>query len=107
MDRSASDLCPSLTSSTSTSATIRLMATIGLRELRQNASEYVRRAEAGETITVTVSGRDAAALVPVSRRTWHRWADVADALRSGGPDTTWPGDRESIDQAVVDPWASQ
>ncbi|MCU1688605.1 MAG: hypothetical protein JWN20_533, partial [Jatrophihabitantaceae bacterium] len=30
------------------------MATTGLRELRQQASDLVRQAEAGETITVTV-----------------------------------------------------
>jgi prevent-host-death family protein len=80
------------------------VTTIGLRELRQNASEYVRRAEAGETITVTVSGRDAAALVPLSRGSWHRWPDVADALRSGGRDDTWASDRDLIDQEVSEPW---
>jgi len=32
------------------------MITTGLRELRQQASELVRRAEAGETIVVTVNG---------------------------------------------------
>jgi prevent-host-death family protein len=78
---------------------------IGLRELRQNASEYVRRAEDGETITVTVSGRDAAALVPVSRRTWRRWVDLAATLRDIGPDPEWEHDRELIDQSIADPWA--
>ncbi|WP_396327627.1 type II toxin-antitoxin system Phd/YefM family antitoxin [Jatrophihabitans lederbergiae] len=34
-----------------------LAATTKLRELRHQASELVRQAEAGETITVTVSGR--------------------------------------------------
>jgi prevent-host-death family protein len=80
------------------------MTTIGLRELRQNASEYVRRAEAGETITVTVSGRDSAMLVPVSRRTWHRWTDVADALVAGSADDTWGRDRDLVDQDIADPW---
>ncbi|MBA2263920.1 MAG: type II toxin-antitoxin system prevent-host-death family antitoxin, partial [Chloroflexi bacterium] len=32
------------------------MRRIGIRELRQNASEYVRAAEAGETIEVTDRG---------------------------------------------------
>ena len=38
------------------------MRRIGIRELRQNASEYVRRAEAGETIEVTDRGRPVARL---------------------------------------------
>ncbi len=42
-----------------------LMVEIGLREVRQNASELVRRAQAGERLTITVSGRPAASLGPV------------------------------------------
>ncbi len=41
------------------------MERIGIRELRQNASEYVRRAEAGETIEVTDRGRPVARLAPL------------------------------------------
>lgn len=41
------------------------MERIGIRELRQNASEYVRRAEAGETIEVTDRGRPVARLSPL------------------------------------------
>ena len=40
------------------------MKQIGIRELRQNASEYVRRAERGETIEVTDRGRPVAILGP-------------------------------------------
>lgn len=38
---------------------------IGLRELRQHASRYVRRAQAGETIEITKHGHPVAKLVPV------------------------------------------
>ncbi|MDQ3688755.1 MAG: type II toxin-antitoxin system prevent-host-death family antitoxin [Chloroflexota bacterium] len=41
------------------------MERVGIRELRQNASEYVRRAEAGETIEVTDRGRPVARLAPL------------------------------------------
>jgi prevent-host-death family protein len=41
------------------------MKRVGIRELRQNASEYVRRAEAGETIEVTDRGRPVARLAPL------------------------------------------
>ncbi len=39
---------------------------IGIRELRAGLSGYVRRAAAGETIVVTVSGRPVAVLAPVN-----------------------------------------
>lgn len=41
------------------------METIGVRELRQNASRYLKRVEAGETIEVTDRGRPVARIVPV------------------------------------------
>ncbi|WP_419945613.1 type II toxin-antitoxin system Phd/YefM family antitoxin [Candidatus Poriferisodalis sp.] len=40
------------------------MAEVGIRELKQNASAVVARAEAGEEITVTNRGRPVAKLVP-------------------------------------------
>ncbi|AYG03253.1 type II toxin-antitoxin system Phd/YefM family antitoxin [Gryllotalpicola protaetiae] len=43
------------------------MASVGVRELRQNASEVLRRVEAGEEIEVTVNGRLAARIVPALR----------------------------------------
>jgi prevent-host-death family protein len=77
----------------------------GLRELRQNASDLVRRAEQGEVITVTVSGRAAAQLGPVPPRgLWRRGADLAE-LFAGPVDPTWATDRELVDEDVVDPFA--
>lgn len=40
------------------------MASIGVRELRQRASELLRRVEQGETIEVTDRGRPVAVLAP-------------------------------------------
>ena len=40
------------------------MAAVGIRELRQRASELVRRVERGETIQVTDRGRPVAILSP-------------------------------------------
>ncbi|MFC7751730.1 type II toxin-antitoxin system Phd/YefM family antitoxin [Tsukamurella soli] len=42
------------------------MEAIGVRELRQNASKYLARVEAGEELGVTSHGRLVARLVPVS-----------------------------------------
>jgi prevent-host-death family protein len=41
------------------------MRSIGVRELRQNASKYLRLVEAGETIEVTDRGRPVARLTPL------------------------------------------
>jgi prevent-host-death family protein len=42
------------------------MVRVGIRELRQDASAWVRRAAAGETIEVTDRGRPVAQLGPVT-----------------------------------------
>jgi prevent-host-death family protein len=82
-------------------------ATVGLRELRQNASELVRRAEAGETLTITVSGRPAAVLGPIDRRRWRSWDEISTLFTHDGADRTWKEDRELIDNEVRDPWADR
>jgi prevent-host-death family protein len=80
------------------------MNTTGLRELRQQASELVRQAEAGEIIVVTINGREVAQLGPVRRRQWRRTGDVADIF-AGPADGEWDADRERLDQAVNDPFS--
>ena len=79
------------------------VTTTGLRELRQQASDLVRQAEAGETIIVTVNGREVAQLGPVQRRRWRRATDIA-AIFTGPPDADWAADRELLDDAVEDPF---
>lgn len=80
--------------------------TVGLRELRQNASELVRRAEQGEEITITVAGRPGARLVPATSRAWRRWSDVAE-LFAGPADPAWDADREAIVDNIRDPWTTK
>ena len=41
------------------------MVAVGVRELRQRASELLRRVEAGETIEITDRGRPVALLSPI------------------------------------------
>lgn len=43
------------------------MKAIGVRELRQRASEYLREVEAGRTFEVTAHGRPVALLVPAPK----------------------------------------
>lgn len=80
-----------------------MRTSVGLRELRQDASELVRRVEAGEEIDITVAGRLAARLVPAAPKRWQRWADIAN-LFTGPPDPDWDRDRDLIDQTIDNPW---
>ena len=57
------------------------MAEVGIRELKQNASEVVARAEAGEEITVTNRGRPVARLVPHIRH--PRRSRLAELIARG------------------------
>ena len=42
------------------------MTSVGIRELRQHASELIRQVEAGETIEITDRGRPVAMLTPLA-----------------------------------------
>ncbi len=69
------------------------MATVGVRELRQRASELLRRVEAGERIEVTDRGRPVAVLAPLPG------PDPIERLRATGDLT--PARRDMAD--VPDP----
>jgi len=79
------------------------MTTTGLRELRQQASDLVRKAEAGETIIVTVNGREVAQLGPVLGHQWRRSSEIRTVF-AGPADPDWTADRDLIDNALPDPF---
>jgi len=79
------------------------MDTVGLRELRQDASELVRRVEGGEQIDITVAGRLAARLIPAAPKQWVPWNAIA-GLFIGPPDPTWEQDRDLVGQSFANPW---
>ena len=56
----------------------------GIRELKDNLSEYVRRAEAGERIAVTAHGRVVAMLGPVEKEARGRRRSRFDELVAQG-----------------------
>lgn len=60
------------------SATSSIMDAIGIRVLRQRASEYLRRVAAGETFEVTDRGRPIALLTPIPH------SSPLDRLRAAG-----------------------
>ena len=77
--------------------------TVGLRELRQEASELVRRVENGEHFVITVAGRPSARLVPARPSQWRPWTDLEELFR-GPVDPEWATDRDLVDDEFRDPW---
>lgn len=84
--------------------------TVGLRELRQQASDLVRRVEDGEEILVTVAGRPAARLVPVGSKRWRSGREIELLLKTQ-TDEVWSDEHaersELLDDSVVDPWTGR
>lgn len=81
------------------------MATIPQKELRNNVGEVLRRAERGEEITITVSGRPVARLGPVRDRAWVDANTLAE-LWMLPADHGLGADLEGFDAALQDPWSS-
>ena len=85
------------------------MATIPQRELRNNVSDVLRRAEGGERITVTVNGRPVAEVGPLESRQFAPMGALKKILEEAPADPTWAEDLrrmrdEDLDSAD-DPWA--
>lgn len=60
------------------------MASVGIRELRQRASELLRRVEAGERIEITDRGRPVAVLAPLPDDPLERLKASGDLRESEG-----------------------
>lgn len=71
------------------------MASIGIRELRQRASELLRRVEQGETIEVTDRGRPVAILSPPPQ------GSPLDRLRLLGDVEPAKGDLDELPDPLV------
>lgn len=70
------------------------MTQVGVRELRQRASELLRRVEAGETFEVTDRGRPVALLAPLPGR------GPLDRLRSSGEVTPGSGSLDDLPEPL-------
>jgi len=85
------------------------MVTIPQRELRNNVSEVLRRAESGERLTITVGGRPVAELGP-PRGTARppTTADLDKILASTPVDVDWSaelaGTRDEDAAVSQEPW---
>jgi prevent-host-death family protein len=79
------------------------MVTIPQKELRNQVSEVLRRVEAGETLTVTVAGREVAELSPVRKRRWVSGPTLDQVWRGPTP-RGLENDLALIEGTVVDPY---
>ena len=70
------------------------MDTIGIRELRQRASDYLRRVAAGETFEVTDRGRPIALLTPIPN------SSPLDQLRAAGDLDEATGSTDDLPEPV-------
>jgi prevent-host-death family protein len=77
------------------------MATIPQKELRNNVGEVLRRAEAGEEITITVAGRPVAQLGPAKQRRWVSGPALRAVWRTPAPTGA---DLEELPVSIVDPF---
>jgi len=79
------------------------MDTIPQKELRNNVGQVLRRAEAGEHITITVSGRPVAQLGPAGRREWVA-GRALHAVFETSPPRTLASDLERFAASLKDPF---
>ena len=82
-----------------------MVSNIAQKELRNNVSEVLRRAEAGETLTVTVAGRPVAELGPLHRRHWVK-GDALAGIWGGEAPRRLDADLERLPAGVTDPFVS-
>jgi prevent-host-death family protein len=76
------------------------MRSIGIRELRQRASEYLRLVASGETVEVTDRGRPIAMLVPISDRDPLERLEASGRMSRGEGDLLELGDPLSPEAGV-------
>lgn len=81
------------------------MATVPQKELRNNVGEVLRRAEAGEEITITVAGRPVARLGPAARRRWVSGSQLARVWDTPAPQGM-EADLERFPADLTDPFAA-
>ncbi len=80
------------------------MPSIPQKELRNNVAEVLRRAEAGEELTITVAGRPVAQLGPAAKRRWVSGPELRRVWDTPAPETL-AEDLERFPGRLADPFA--
>ena len=79
------------------------MPTIPQKELRNNVTDVLRRAERGEEFTITVAGRPVAQLGPAQKRRWVSGPALARVWETPAPQTL-AEDVERFPAELVNPF---
>ena len=79
------------------------MTTIPQKELRNNIADVLRRAEAGEEFTITVSGRPVARLGPAAKRRWVGGPALKAVFETPAPETL-AEELKRLPAALTDPF---
>ncbi len=83
------------------------METIGVRELKNGASEILRKVEAGERFIITNHGREVAELGRRQDSYWRSWPEVADVFDSH-VDPDFMDDLAALGPvSLADPWVAR
>jgi prevent-host-death family protein len=79
---------------------------VGMRELRQNPAPVLRAVEAGEEVTVSVSGRPVARIVPLESPVWVD-GEHAGRIYTAGVDAQWESELQMAraEETIDDPWS--
>jgi prevent-host-death family protein len=80
-----------------------MAVSIQQKELRNNVGKVLRRAEDGEELTITVSGRPVARLGPIEGAQWVSSKRLGELWREPA-DPTFGKDLERMGGEMVDPW---
>lgn len=81
------------------------METIGVRELKNDTSEVLRRVESGDRFIITNHGREVAELGRRRESYWRTWQEVADVFENAPDPVLLMDDLASLGPvALTDPW---
>ncbi len=80
------------------------MPSVPQKDLRNNVSDILRRAEAGEELTITVAGRPVAKLSPIAKQRWVGGGALTAVFETPVP-RTLASDLGRFEAALRDPFA--
>lgn len=78
------------------------MTDVAARELRNDTSGLIKRAQAGERIVITVNGRPAAQLVPLPTPGARRWLPRGELISRSGTRQADAGLRDDLARLARD-----
>jgi prevent-host-death family protein len=83
------------------------MASVGVRELKQNASAVLRRVKAGETIEVTERGQPVARLIPIKLSPFEQLVAEGKVTSAVGSLSEWRKDNPPLPVPPGEPTLSE